>query len=216
MNNLNLSETVYEWWDTYKDILLFTEVFQAIENAVSFLEESDEVFNGKTYGDKIRFVFGRDHGKQEVLKELRNLEWLEVKKLITLILVIENIKDILSTWVNSVEYISEFGTLSLIETYKEKSELFEWEEEVEKEVMSVVERMERLLENWFPLISTEWDIVMFFDVEQPCDDTAWVIELDSETPIKMDKYGRIIVENQGKDDWESAKERAAKKWINLV
>ncbi len=212
MNNspiLDFSETLYDWWDTYSDVLSLPYVVSAIDSTITYLEE-DTDFEGETYGDKIRYVFSKEKWLCEFFKSLRESQefWTnEIKKIIAIILVIEHLKDLVNNQICSIQEATSQQIMYLIEDKSNTTITTGWDDEwIEEITMSVYSRFESLLGMWFPIISAEGDIVMFCKRIEDDDETALVWNSDSGETLTMNKNWNIIFPDENEDgDWEKIK-----------
>lgn len=219
---ISFEESEYKWWDTYEDIFKEPEIINAVEHTVKFLEDCDETFTGRTYGDKIRFIFMREHGIAELLKHIRESSffniWFDVRKMIALVLVIEDMKNLILKYPNSVTDLVKINVLNIVADATDNvismvAEDEEGDKEERTTSYSKHERLEFLIEAWFPIITTEGDVVMGY---KPFDgkslETAIAWDDNLKTFRYIDKDGREIQTEE--NAWDNEKPwKGQKFWV---
>lgn len=218
--SLDLSETLYKWWDTFRDILIDPEFVNAIEIAILFLQDCDDIFDWETYGDKIRFVFQRDKGVSKLLANLRTGSLFTVekdtKKMISMVLLIEDLKKCINSYPNSIKDIGDSSITSLIDQALNNTFRTWWDNSEDDEntsediMMSSYERFERLIGMGFPIISKEGDIVMFYE---NWEEEALVWDNEMVSTIKMTKEWDIIVPKDEEKEKITPTHSVDKDWV---
>lgn len=213
MNNspiLDFSETAYEWWNTYNDIFWDKSFIHAVEDAIQFLNDSDQESKGETYGDKIRFIFSKYDAISALLKSLRASDLFkkeaDYKKAISLVLVIEDLKEIINNYPTSVQEITSYRIANIVDQAL-NDEFTTWDDgEIEEIMMSSYKRLETLLGMGFPTISTEWDIVMFCEQAGEADETVAVWDYNANEILTMDRNWYITFDDDN-EDWKNLKKK---------
>jgi len=220
MNNLDFWETKYQWLNTLWDVMGMDDFVLCVDNTIDFLENSDEKFLWESYGDKIRFVFSREHGISEFLKNLRDTEVVQastnIKHVITIILTVQSIQDLINNYAHDVAYVAEFWTFSVIDQARNDYFCTWIEEDIQEESLSTHERITRLLEENVPVITTEWEIVVFAnDIPKQWEINVW--DVASRSIVPMDRHGNVILQSAAEPEKSlSVQERAERWWLSVV